>query len=298
MIWLITGILAGSFIGIIFGKQAEVLKPIGDIFLNLLFVAVVPLVFFAISSAIAGLSGEQQLSKIMTIMSGVFLVTVLLAASLTILALYLFPIEHHADAVHLINKNTAAGSLSGDQITQLFTTGEFYQLLSRRNMLALIIFALLSGFGTLRAGELGSPFANFLIAGNEVFKNVFVLIMKLGPIGLGAYFAYQVAQFGPALFGTYGHVMAVGYGVSIFYYGIFFSIYSFIAGGSKGIRTYWKNNIIPSATAVGTCSSIATIPAMVEDTPIFFAASRFAGMVAMLLQVPTAVADGIMLFFQ
>jgi len=85
--------------------------------------------------------------------------------------------------------------------------------------------------------------------------------MKPAPIGLGAYFAYQVAVFGPSLFGTYAHTLALGYGVSIFYYLVFFSLYAFIAGGIKGIRIYWKNNILPSATAVGTCSSIATIPA-------------------------------------
>jgi Na+/H+-dicarboxylate symporter len=88
--------------------------------------------------------------------------------------------------------------------------------------------------------------------------------MKAAPIGLGAYFAYQVALFGPSLFGTYAHTMGIGYGVSIFYYIVAFSFYAFVAGGVKGIKTYWKNNIIPSATAIGTCSSIATIPANLE----------------------------------
>jgi Na+/H+-dicarboxylate symporter len=88
--------------------------------------------------------------------------------------------------------------------------------------------------------------------------------MKAGPIGLGAYFAYQVAVFGPSLFGTYAHVLGIGYGVSLFYYAVFYSLYAFIAGGIKGIKRYWKNNIIPSATAVGTCSSIATIPANLD----------------------------------
>jgi len=263
MIWLITGIITGSIIGIVFGKQAEVLKPIGDIFLNLLFVAVIPLVFFAISSSIANLHGEQKLSRIMTIMSGVFLSTVIIAALLTIVAVWLFPI-HQQQVIPPELLNQADKKLSGDQITQLFTTGEFYQLLSRKNMLAMIIFAILTGFGTLRSGEQGLAFSGFLNAGNEVFKNVFILIMKLGPIGLGAYFAYQVAVFGPSLFGTYAHSMGIGYGVSIFYYAVFFSIYAFIAGGIKGLKKYWKYNIIPSATAIGTCSSIATIPANLE----------------------------------
>lgn len=264
MIWLITGIIAGSIAGMVFGKSAEVVKPIGDIFLNLLFVAVIPLVFFAISSAIANLGGEKKLGRVMGVMSAVFLATILIAAIITIIAVWLFPLHQHITASTDVVAQNSGKSLSGDQITQLFTTSEFFELLSRKNMLAMIVFAILVGFGTLQAGEKGKGFAQFLTSANEVFKQVFILIMKPAPIGLGAYFAYQVAVFGPSLFGTYAHTLGIGYGVSIFYYAVFFSLYAFIAGGVKGIKTYWRNNIIPSATAVGTCSSIATIPANLD----------------------------------
>lgn len=263
ILWLLAGIIVGAIAGLVFGKRAMLVKPVGDIFLNLLFVAVIPLVFFAIASSIANLQGGQKLSRILAIMSVVFLSTVLIAALFTIVALWLFPVHHTAIVADTLNHGTGK-NLSGEQITRLFTTDEFYQLLSRKNMLAMIIFALLTGFGTLRAGEQGRAFAQFLNAGNEVFKNVFILIMKFGPIGLGAYFAYQVAQFGPSLFGSYARIMGIGYGVSIFYYAVFFSLYAFIAGGINGVKKYWKNNIIPSATAIGTCSSIATIPANLE----------------------------------
>jgi len=259
--WLLTGITLGSICGIVFGKQAEILKPIGDIFLNLLFVAVIPLVFFVISSAIANIQAGQKLNRILTIMCLVFLGTLILAALLTITAVTLFPVHQEVAKIVLPTLEEANGKLSGDSITQLFTTGEFYLLLSRKNMLALIIIAILVGFGTLKSGEQGIVFKNFLNSANEVFKNVFIIIMKAGPVGLGAYFAYQVAVFGPELFGTYAHILGIGYGVSIFYYIIFFSLYAFIAGGVKGIRRYWQNNIVPSVTAVATCSSIATLPA-------------------------------------
>jgi len=262
--WLLGGIIIGSVIGIVFGKQAEVIKPIGDIFLNLLFVAVIPLVFFGISSAIANVKGTQNLGKIIGVMSVTFLATILVAAVVTIVAVTLFPIQPPATAsagkeIQNINK-----SITGDQITQILSTGNFYELLSRKNMLAMIIFAIITGFGALKAGEKGQNFRQFLSSGNEVFQQVFILIMKIGPIGLGAYFAYQVAYFGPSLFGTYAHTMGIGYGVSIFIYIAGFSFYAFVAGGVRGIKTYWRNNIIPSATAVGTCSSIATIPANLD----------------------------------
>lgn len=256
--WLLGGIVAGSILGLFLGETVEIIKPLGDIFLNLLFTAVIPLVFFAIASAIASIDRSKKLGRIMGIMAAVFLGTVLISAFLTIVAVWFFPIHQNIELAAAIEK--AEEGNFGQQLVQLVTTGEFYELLSRRNMLAFIIFSFLIGYASLRSGEAGKPFRDFLNSGNEVFKNLLILIMKLAPVGLGAYFAYQTGVFGPQLFGTYAKSLAVYYGFGIFYFVVFFSIYAFIAGGVPAIRTYWKNNIIPSLTALGTCSSIATIP--------------------------------------
>jgi len=262
IIWLVAGIIAGSIAGLIFGERVSILKPIGDIFLNLLFTAVIPLVFFSISSAIGGLKETNKLSKMLVVMTLVFLATVIISALLTILAVRLFPIHEQMTTAPLTE--TIVKKPFAEQVTQLLTTGEFFELLSRKSMLAMIIFSVLTGFATLRSGETGAAFSKFLVAGNEVFKNVFIIIMKLAPVGLGAYFAYQVGVFGPQLFGTYARSLGIYYGTGAFYFVFLFSFYAFVAGGVKGIKKYWKNNIIPSATAVGTCSSIANIPANLE----------------------------------
>jgi Na+/H+-dicarboxylate symporter len=259
IIWLVVGIILGSLAGWTFGEKVKVLKPIGDIFLNLLFTAVIPLVFFSIASAIGGLKETGKLSKMMAVMTIVFLGTVIISALLTILAVRLFPIHE------TLAKATLTESIDkkpfGDQLTALLTTSEFFELLSRKSMLAMIIFSVLTGFATLRSGETGAAFSRFLLAGNEVFKNVFIIIMKLAPVGLGAYFAYQVGVFGPQLFGTYARSLGLYYGTGAFYFVVLFTVYAFIASGGAGIKRYWKNNVIPSATAIGTCSSIANIPA-------------------------------------
>ncbi|WP_316809850.1 dicarboxylate/amino acid:cation symporter [Pedobacter heparinus] len=262
IIWLLTGITLGSIAGLIFGKKVEVLKPIGDIFLNLLFTAVIPLVFFAISSAIANIKPSDKLSRMMGVTAIVFLATVLISAILTIIAVKIFPIHESLGSAQLSEK--IEDSPFSEQLTKLFTTTEFYELLSRKSMLAMIIFSIIIGFASLKAGKAADHFVGFLHSGNEVFKGVFILIMKLGPLGLGAYFAYQVGVFGPQLFGTYAKSLGLYYGFGAFYFIVVFSLYAFIAGGLKGIRRYWKNNLIPSATAVGTCSSIATIPANLD----------------------------------
>ena len=260
---LLGGILAGSILGLVFGKGVEVIKPLGDIFLNLLFTAIIPLVFFTIASSIANLEKTDKLGKLFVIVIGVFLSTVLISAILMLGAVLLFPIQQDI-ILSKIPLESVQSANTGSQITQLLTAGDFYELLSRKSMLALIIFSFLIGFASLQSGEKGKDFSRFLNSGNEVMKQLLHIIMKTAPIGLGAYFAYQVGIFGPQLFGAYAKPLGLYYAVCAFYFVVFFSLYAFIAGGKLGFKVFWKNNITPSLTALGTCSSIATIPANLE----------------------------------
>ena len=260
---LLGGILAGSILGLVFGKVVEVIKPLGDIFLNLLFTAIIPLIFFTISSSIATLEKTEKLGKLFAIVISVFLGTVLVSAVLMILGVLLFPIQQDI-IISKIPLETIQGTNAGSQITQLLTANDFYELLSRKSMLALILFSFLIGFATLQSGEKGQNFKSFLKSGDEVMKQLLHIIMKTAPIGLGAYFAYQVGIFGPQLFGAYAKPLGLYYAVCAFYFVVFFSLYAFMAGGRKGLLVFWKNNITPSLTALGTCSSIATIPANLE----------------------------------
>ncbi|UPK66850.1 dicarboxylate/amino acid:cation symporter [Chitinophaga filiformis] len=259
LLLLLGGIIAGSILGLIFGKRVEVIKPIGDIFLNLLFTAVIPLVFFAIASAIANVDPGQKLGKVMSVMGLVFVGTVLVSAFLTIVAIWFFPLQAVTTGPMAMEEMKTAGP--GEQLTRLLTVGEFYELLSRKNMLPFLIFSALVGFAALKAGESGKAFRHFLDSGNEVMKQLLNIIMLLGPVGLGAYFAYQVGTLGPELFGTYASSMALYYGFGLFYFIVMFSVYAFLAGGMAGVKIYWKNNLVPTFTALGSCSSIATIPA-------------------------------------
>ena len=257
---LLGGILAGSVLGLVFGKGVEVIKPLGDIFLNLLFTAIIPLIFFTISSSISSIEKSEKLGKLFTVVMGVFLGTVLVSALLMILGVLLFPIQQDVIISNIPLENIQSGN-AGSQITQLLTANDFYELLSRKSMLALILFSFLIGFATLQSGEKGQNFKSFLKSGDEVMKQLLHIIMKTAPIGLGAYFAYQVGIFGPQLFGAYAKPLALYYAVGAFYFVVFFSLYALLAGGRKGVVVFWKNNITPSLTALGTCSSIATIPA-------------------------------------
>lgn len=260
---LLVGIAAGSIIGIVAPQVVGYVKPLGDIFLNLLFVSVVPLVFFAVSNSIASLEQQSKFGKIMITMALTFLFFIVTAAVFTICAVYLFPVSDISGSRELVEEAADAESWS-NRIVSFFTVGEFTQLFSRQNMLALLIFSFMTGFSARKAGESGKPFRIFIASGYEVMKELLLLIMKAAPIGLGAYFAFQVATLGPQLFGFYAKPLGLYYIAGVIYFLVFFSLYTFMAGGINGINSFWKNAIYPTATALSTCSSFATMPANLQ----------------------------------
>lgn len=263
IILLLTGIFIGSLVGI-FAPQAVIyLKPLGDIFLNLLFVSVVPLVFFAVANSIASLEQQSKFGKIVISMISTFLLFIVVSALFTIVAVYLFPTEALPSNGGEIPEN-GTGTSWNDRLVSFFTVGEFTELFSRKNMLALLIFAFLTGTAVRKAGKPAEIFAGFLASGFEVMKQLLLMVMKGAPIGLGAYFAYQVATMGPELFGFYAKPLGLYYVAGAIYLIVFFSLYAWIAKGSGGAKIFWKNNIYPSLTALSTCSSFATMPANLQ----------------------------------
>ncbi|ADC49100.1 H(+):sodium-glutamate symporter [Alkalihalophilus pseudofirmus OF4] len=265
-LFLIAAIIIGSILGILLGERAEVLKPLGDIFLNLMFTIVVPLVFFSISAVIANMSNLKRLGTIMTWMMIVFIVTGIISSIVMIAAVTLSP-PAAGVSIQFETPEEIDESLSlGAQIVQAVTVPDFVDIFSRTSMLALIIMSVLVGFATNLAGSEGRIFAQFLNSGAQVMRKLVGIIMYYAPIGLGAYFASLVGVFGPELLGSYAKAMIVYYPVAILYFLIGFTLYAFIAGGKSGVKVFWKNILTPAVTALSTGSSVATIPANLQAT--------------------------------
>ena len=262
-ILLIISILIGALLGIIFKKDAAMFKPLGDIFLNLLFTVIVPLVFFSISSTVASMTNIKRLGKILSVMILIFVITGLIASVVMIVAVIFYPpaagVNIPMPAAADVQQIKAA-----DQIVRAFTVPDFPNILSKNNMLALIIFSILIGLATSAVGEKGKAFSGFLTSANDVMMKLISFIMYYAPIGLCAYFAYLVGVFGPELLGSYARAMALYYPTAILYFFLAFTFYAFIAGRTSGVIKFWRNIIPPSVTALATGSSMATIPSNLQ----------------------------------
>ncbi len=260
---LLGSLIIGSILGLVLKEQTQSIKFLGDIFLNLLFTAVVPLVFFSISSAVANVSSSQRLGSILGVMLVFFILTGIVAAVIMVVGVFLFNPTHNL-SIEIAAYSPQADTRITDRIVLAFTVNDFGELLSRKNMLALIVFSMLMGWAASTVQEKGEGFRKWLISGNEIMMKMIGYIMLFAPIGLGAYFAYLVGVFGPELLGTYGRAMALYYPLSLIYFGVGFSFYVYCAGGWPLLKIFWPNIIPASLTALGTGSSVAAIPANLQ----------------------------------
>ena len=260
---LLAGVVAGSIAGAALGRDAMVVAPLGRLFLNLMFTLVVPLVFCSIAAAIAGGGGARRLGRVAGRMLAVFAATGLLGAVVALAVV--LAADPTAGMQATLGAAPAVEAPSAlDQIVAALTVGDFVELLSRRNVLPLIVFAALVGVAIAGLGERGAPVARALAAGNDVLLRVTAIVMWYAPIGLGAYFAALVGEHGTTLLGDYLHVTLVYYVVALGYFGLAFSAYAGLAAGRDGVAAFWRAIPTPAMTAFASGSSIATIPASLE----------------------------------
>lgn len=258
---IIAAILLGSIIGTVWGTKATVLKPLGDIFLNLMFTVVVPLVFATIASAVGNMTNRTRLGKILGWMLAVFFATGLVAAVVIIIAVKLYP---PAQGVNIpLRAGTGETVALADRLVKAVTVSDFSLLLSRSNMLPLIVFSVMFGYCAGTMGE-NNIMSRALTAFSNVMMKMVDLIMLYAPFGLCAYFASLVGEFGPQLIGAYSRAMILYYPLCIMYFLVAFAVYAFLAGGKNGVRKFFANILSPAVTSLATQSSIATLPANLE----------------------------------
>ena len=261
---ILLSIIIGSLCGNYLGERASVLKPVGDIFLNLMFTIVVPLVFFTISSSIDSMIDLKRLGKIMGYSLIVFTTTCIIASIVMLISVKLInPLGSNSV---LIDATETIKNLSiGEQIVSALTVNDFSELLSRNNMLPLVIFSILFGVGVSSLGEKGRKLSLNLELASKALMKVVHIIMYYAPIGLCAYFMNLVGTFGVSLISGYLRSFILYTVVGVIYYLVFYTIYAYVAGGELAIKNFYKNALNPTVVALATQSSLATLPTNLES---------------------------------
>ncbi len=264
------GFLGAMLLAIVLGcvtgalwPEAECLAPLGTIFINLMFCIVVPLVFCSLSSSIACMKSPARAGRIMGTTLAVFVITGLIAALIMLLCVRLFP------PVLTPWERAAAGTVDeqlglAQLVVNFFTVEDFAALLSRRAMLPLIIFSILTGFGVNLSGGPGCLTARVLRDMTGCLLKVVTLVSYYAPIAFFGFFASLVAAYGAQITAAYGRAMIVYYPLCLVYALVAFPLYARFGAGRAGVSVMRRHILRPAVTALGTCSSVATIPTNLE----------------------------------
>lgn len=269
---LLLAIFIGGLVGVVWGEGANVVKPFGDIFLNMLLVVIIPLIFLSISTSIYKMKQPKRMGKILVTTFIIFLVTSVVAVLIGVVSTYSFKLVDNVDG-EVIKEELLLDGNSDDEDTELnlldkavsmFTVDDFVKLLSRDNMIALIVVSMLCGFAMHMSGDKAEKVFELMESLMDVVNNFVRIIMYYAPIGIGCYFASLIGTFGASIAVGYVKTFIIYLIVSVFFYFVIYTLYAYISAGKCGVRAFWSNIIPSTLTSLTTCSSAASMPVNIE----------------------------------
>ena len=254
---LLGAMIAGGVIGFFWGEGAKVLQPVADIFLNLLYCCVVPLIFCSLTAAIAKMENLVKLRKILITFLAGTIITGVISCLFMIAAVLLFDPAKGAVLEMAEEIEHVSGSMN---ILGMFTVGDFPLLFSKSNLMSLIVFTIMFSIAIIMAGEKGKPVLKLMEGLSDIIVNVIGIVMKIAPVGLGCYFAILIGEHGEQVIGPLSRAIIIYTAVIVIYYVVSQTVMAYIGAGTMGVKRWWKTALPPTLTALGTCSSAATLP--------------------------------------
>lgn len=259
---LLASMIVGGVIGYFWGPGAAILQPVADTFLNLLYCCVVPLIFCSLTAAIAKMKDLSKLKKIMSIfLAGTFITGIISCIFMIVPCLFIDPAKGSTIKLAETVKD-ASGSMN---VLGMFTVGDFPLLFSKAHLMALIVFTVIFAIAVIQAGEKGEKIVDAMEALTAVVVKIIGIVMKLAPLGLGCYFAILIGTNGSEVIGPLSKAIGMYMVVIVVYYVVFQTAEAYIGAGTEGVRTWWATAVPPTLTALGTCSSAATLPINIQQ---------------------------------
>lgn len=271
---IFVGAAAGVALGLAFaglGAEAALSRQglywcglIGNLFIDLLKMVLVPLVFTSIAAGVANLRAHRQLHKVWMCTLGFFVLSMALAIVLGLsaahwiepgkgLSLDLFP---HAE------QNIAAKQLSFAEFIASFLHGLFmnpFAALAQGNVLATVMFALFMGVALVVGGERYRNILQLVREGQELMLRLVGWIMRLAPFGIMALLARLLASQDLAILASLTEFVAVVLGTTLFHGFVVLPLLLFLVTRMPPLH-FFRGAREVLITAFATSSSSATLP--------------------------------------
>ncbi|SFJ86404.1 cation:dicarboxylate symporter family transporter [Thermoflavimicrobium dichotomicum] len=275
---ILIGLVLGVVVGAIFYGNPHVetyLKPIGDIFIRLIKMIVVPIVISTLIVGVAGTGDFKKLDRLggktilyFEIITTIAIIVGLLVANIVqpgagvnMNQLQKGDIQKYVDTTEKQTSHSFVDTFVNIVPTNVFDSS------AKGDMLAIIFFSVMFGLGIAAIGERGKPILNFFKGVSEAMFWVTNQVMKFAPFGVFALIGVTISKFGINSLIPLGKLVLSVYGAMIFFVVVILGIVAKIAGTSIfTIIKILKDELI---LAYSTASSETVLPKIIEKMEKF-----------------------------
>ncbi|MFD1416154.1 dicarboxylate/amino acid:cation symporter [Oceanobacillus jeddahense] len=212
---LFTRIAIGFGLGILFGillpEFSIQAKFVGDIYLNLIQMMIIPIIFVAVSTGIINIGSSSDLGRIGFKSIVVFVVMFITTAAISLVISYLIRPGQR------INMDAGAGydgEITEPSVADFFMNivpSNLFQAISEGDIFATILFTVIFSVAIVIVGKEADPVKTFINSLSKVIFKILDFIMELTPIGIIFLMAYAIAEYGAGIFSALGLYIFTAY---------------------------------------------------------------------------------------
>lgn len=260
---ILIGMALGMLAGAILGPDAQMLKPIGTLFINAIKMLIVPLVFCSLVVGVTSMQDTRKLGRIGLKSLVLYMGTTAVAISI---GLAMGTVFMPGEGINMVAAEAAVGAKEAPTLVQTLldmVPKNPVSALAAGNILQIIVFALGLGIALNLSGEKAKPAVELFESLAEGMYKLTELVMKLAPYGVFGLMAWVSGKYGMEILLPLIKVIAVVYLGCIIHVVVFYSGLISTLGRLNPVR-YLKGLVNPAAVAFTTTSSSGTLPATIK----------------------------------
>ena len=273
-LWIIIAMVIGIVVGIYMGPEASMFKPLGDLFIQLIKMLVVPLVLVSIISGASALGETKSAGLIGGLSIGYMIITTIISITVALFLGELFQPGASVDRDAVVSLATAAESVettSGSPAAMGFWDTVIGMIpanpiaaLTEVNILQIIIFGLFIGFGI---SSLAAEKRQRITGGLNIILDALIWcigkVMLVAPFGVFSLIADATGTFGFDILVQVANVLWIDL-IAVVIIGFGLYPLTVVLFSRVPLGKYFRAMIKPQVVSFSTASSLATLPVNME----------------------------------
>lgn len=255
-------LVGGIIAGIMFGEHTTLVKPVGDVFINMLKMIVIPLVFASIVMGICK-SDSSRIGRVGAFALLFFAVNTLLTALAGMGVIYLFGLGKE---LHLVSQGGVAQAPAlnfTDMLVNIVPKNPIAAF-AEGNVIQVFFFAILFAISLKALGSIGKPVVDFFETLAHLMFKMAEYVMELAPYGVFALMAWAIGSFGVALLIPVLKFLLAYTVLAIVYSAVVYG--SVLTGLAKLSPVKFFRGITEQITVgLSTCASAAALPVSIRN---------------------------------